>query len=210
MKKINLTLLAIAAGSALAVQQASAGVIGVDLGTANPPATLGGYTMNPYDPGSIAGADYFAKIENGNGVGGGTGSWATWGQNYTGNVYVTLDGTQTLTLALSGVSAVYLYMEPNQFSDFYMTAKDSSGVSVTTLINGDHGSAGAGFYTDIPGDFLTSISVTCTDPSGFAIGEFGIDDGSLTGTIGVPDAGSSAALLGLGMVAVGGLRRRRA
>ena len=202
------TLLVMAAAGVLVLQQVSAAVIGTDLGTANPPASLGGYTVNPYDPGSIGGADYYANIVNGNGAPGGTGSWATWGQNYTGRVYVTLDGSKTLTLSLSGVSAVYLYMEPNVFSDFQMTATDSSGVFVTTTINGSYGSAGVGFHTDTVGAFLTSISVTCTDPTGFAIGEFGIDDGSFTGTVGVPDAGSSLALLGLGMVGLGGLRRR--
>jgi len=149
-------LCVIAASSILAVQQASASIIAVDLGTANPPTTLGGYTMTPYDPGSIDGAS--ART-----VGYG---WATWGQGYTGTVYVS--GGQTVTLNLSdGTKAVYFYI---------------TGVSVTTLINGYYGSAGVGFYVDGLGS-LKSISVTCTDPTGFAIGEFGINGGTISGTV---------------------------
>jgi len=180
------------------LQQAAAGVIGVDLGTGLPPATLGGYSMSPYDPGTIGGSDYYAHMTGGNDDGTGSGGWATWGQNYTGNVYVAINHS-ALTLTLSGsVDAVYFYMEPNVFSDFYMTATDSSGVSVTTLINGFHGSAGVGFYEDGPGSpYLTSISVTSTDPSGFAIGEFGISgNGDVTGHVGVPEAGHTALFLG--------------
>jgi len=127
--------------------------------------------MTPYDPGSIDGAS--ART-----VGYG---WATWGQGYTGTVYVS--GGQTVTLNLSdGTKAVYFYEEPNQFNNFYMTATDITGVSVTTLINGYYGSAGVGFYVDGLGS-LKSISVTCTDPTGFAIGEFGINGGTISGTV---------------------------
>ncbi len=188
------------------LQQATAGVVGVDLGTGLPPASLGGYAMSPYDPGSIGGQDYYAHLTNGNDDGTGTGGWATWGQNYTGNVYVSL-GASPLTLDLSGnVEAVYFYEEPNQFADFYMTAKDSSGVSVTTLINGFHGSAGVGFYVDVPGGpYLTQISVTSSDPTGFAIGEFGLSGGTLTGH--VPDAGASLLLMGISVSGLLAVRR---
>ena len=135
---------------------------------------------------------------------------ANLGQNYTGNVYVSYAATGaasagTLTLTLSGATeAVDFYEEPNQFNNFYMTATDSSGASVTQLINGDAGSAGVGFYENTPGGaYLTSITVTCTDPTGFAIGEFGIDGGTLTGQVGTaPDTGSTLAFLAL---ALGGM-----
>jgi len=106
------------------------------------------------------------------------------------------------------VEAVDFYEEPNQFADFSMTATDSSGATVTTIINGFHGSAGVGFYENNPGGpYLTSITVTCTDPTGFAIGEFGINGGTLTGGIGVPDGGATVLLLGAAMVGLAYTRR---
>lgn len=185
--------------SMLTLQPASALVIGTDLGTANPPATLGDYTMAAYDPGSITGT---TRLLVGSG-------WATWGQGYTGYVYYNPDGSQPLTFTLSGdVQAVYFYMEPNQFADFTMTATDSSGVSVSTVINGYYGSAGVGFHTTGVNEYLTSIVVTADDPTGFAIGNFGLDRGSIQGEVGaVPDAGSSLAMLGLAFAALGAARR---
>jgi hypothetical protein len=189
--------------SAWGLQQATAQVTGVNLGTGLPPATLGGYTMSTFDPGLIGGQSYYEAMVNGSGEGAlhpGEGEWATWGQNYSGNVYVAL-GQSTLTLTLSGTTeAVYFYEEPNVFADFLMTATDSSGATVTTTINGDHGSAGVGFYEDVPGGpYLTKITVTSADTSGFAIGEFGINGGSLSGSVGTPDGGSTLLLMALGL-----------
>ena len=204
----------VSALSVCGLQQASAQVTAVNIGTALPPATLGGYTMNPFDPGSIAGASYYAHETGGNYDGGGTGGWATWGQDYTGNVYAYLSpegatSSGTLTLSLSGgVSAVDFYMEPNQFLNFLMTATDSSGASVSTTINGYYGSSAVGFYEDTAGSYLSSISVTCTDPTGFAIGEFAINAGTLAGSIGVPDAGCTFALMVLGLAGLSVYSRR--
>ncbi len=199
------------ASAALALHTASAQVVGVDLGTGLPPATLGGYTMNPFDPGSITGAQQGYEMD-------GSGAapediWATWGQDYTGHVYVVDDSgspgfSDTLDFTLSGgVHAVYFYEEPNQFLDFTMTATDSSGVSVSTVINGYHGSSAVGFYEMDPSDTLSSITVTASDPTGFAIGEFGVDEGRIY-TQGVPDVSSTVVLLGLGLVGLVALRRR--
>ena len=92
-----------------------------------------------------------------------------------------------------------------------MTATDSSGASVTTLINGYLGSSGVGFYSD-SGDTLTSITVTCSDTTGFAIGEFGIDTGRISGGVGtVPEPATIiiwSLLGGLGLVFA--LRKRKA
>lgn len=201
----NKLLSAVAVLGLCAAQYASAVVVGVDLGTGLPPGTLGGYTMSSFEPGAITGESYTAHEVSGFGSDG----WATWGQSYTGAVHVVL-GATPLTLTLSGAHAVYFYEEPNQFSDFYMTATDSSGVSVTTLINGYHGSSGIGFYETDLSAFLTSITVTCTDPTGFAIGEFGVDgQGSVHGQTGaVPDSGSTLMLLSGVVFALVGLRRR--
>lgn len=203
------------ASVALALHTASAQPTAVNLGTGLPPATLGGYSMVAFDPGSITGAQQGYES-------GGSGSapediWATWGQSYTGHIYVVDDegspgfsDTVTITLG-AGTQAVDFYEEPNQFSNFTMSAIDSSGVSVSTVINGFHGSSAVGFYETNPADFLSSIKITCSDPTGFAIGEFGINDGgSLTGGVGggAPDISSTILLLGLGLVGLVALRRR--
>ncbi len=157
--------------------------------------------MNPFDPGpgAITGTGVYEAF-----IGAG---WATWGQGYTGRVYVSPNGNAALTLSLSGAKAVYFYMEPNTFADFTMTAIESSGAFVSTTINGYYGSAGVGFYSTA-GEFLSQIVVTATDSSGFAIGNFGVDSGRITGTTDpVPDAGFSLMLLGLGMSGLVGFSR---
>jgi hypothetical protein len=191
------TIALLSALTALGLQQATAQVIPVGLGTANPPAALGPYNMVAFEPGPIAGESYTAHEVGGVGYDG----WATCGQSYTGAVHVEL-GALPLTLTLHGaVEAVDFYEEPNQFQNFLMTATDSSGASVSTVINGFHGSAGVGFWEAVPGGpYLTSITVTCTDTSGFAIGEFGINGGTLSGQVGlVPDTSSTLAFMALGL-----------
>ena len=138
--RILRAILLVAAMGVLLSSPVNATVTGVDLGTGLPPATLGGFTMDSYEPGVIAGESRTAHIVNGSGD-----TWATWGQSYTGDVHVSM-GPDPLTLTLSGVHAIYFYEEPNYFKDFYMTATDSSGISITTLINGYHGSSGVGFF----------------------------------------------------------------
>jgi hypothetical protein len=188
-----------------------ASVTAVDLGTANPPTVLGGYTVGAFEPGTITGESYTAHETGGNGDGL-AGYWATWGQSYTGYVHVVFP-TNPLTINLTGPHAVYFYEEPNYFEDFSMTATDSSGASVTTVINGYHGSSGVGFFETNPLDTLTKITVTCTDASGFAVGEFGLDTGTLNGGIGsVPEPATIVvwSLLGTVAMAVGWWRRAKA
>jgi hypothetical protein len=204
MKKSVAVVALIAVVSVWGAQKASAAVTAVNIGTGNPPGTLGGYTMTPFDPGHIAGQLYYAHETNGNYDGGGTGVWNTWGQNYTGNVYAAAGGA-TLMIDLTGpTQAVDFYEEPQQYANFDMTATDSSGATVTTLINGNHGSAGVGFYEDGPGVYLTQISVTASDPTGYAVGEFGISGGTLGGSLPEPMS-MSLLLVGAGPM----LMRRR-
>jgi hypothetical protein len=201
-------ILGILALFVICVERVNAAVDAVDLGTGSPPATLGGYTMAAYEPGTIAGETEVAHIVGGNG----TDFWATWGQGYTGLVHVVLPASP-LTISLSGVQAVDFYEEPDLFSNFDMTATDSSGATVTTLINGYYGSSGVGFYETNPSDSLTSITVTCTDASGFAIGEFGLNAGGLSVQTGTPTAPEPSTLVifgGLGIMGlIGGYVRRR-
>src|SRR4051794_24882260 len=107
-RKLVIKALVLVAVLSFGVLQASASVIGVDLGTGLPPATLGGFTMAAYEPGTIGGESYTAHEVAGNGTDG----WLTWGQLYTGAVHVCLDACAggTLSLTLGGsVSAIYFY-----------------------------------------------------------------------------------------------------
>ncbi|HXP60189.1 MAG TPA: hypothetical protein VN829_06835, partial [Dongiaceae bacterium] len=83
-KRITVLLSAL---TACGLQQLSAQVAASNIGPATPPATLGGYTMTAFDPGSIAGQSYYSHETGGAWDHTGT-EWATWGQHYTGNVYV--------------------------------------------------------------------------------------------------------------------------
>jgi hypothetical protein len=149
--------------------QARAAVNVVNLGTRNPPATLGGYTMVAFDPGLIPGTTRYTVDVN----------WATWGQGYAGNVYGA-PSTSNIVINLSGVRAIYFYAEPVTFGTYSVTATDSSGTNATQTVNGNGGSSGFGFYETGAGT-LTSIAVSA-DPNsvGFGIGEFADDIGSFS------------------------------
>jgi hypothetical protein len=202
-------LMALAAASAALglVQNATAGVVAVNIGTGSPPATLGTYAMTELGslpPGSITGDDYVASIGSG---------WATWGQGYTGQVFVIGDYTQSVPLILdlsAGTEAVDFYAEPNVFNTFNITATDSSGATITEAVNGDAGSAGFGFYESGAGS-LSSITVTAdVAAEGFAIGEFGVNGGTITGGAGaVPDATGTMLLLGIALGGIIVLSQRR-
>lgn len=150
-------------------------------GTDAPPPTLGPYVMQafPTDTQPIGGVTSVAgptgtlgfdqaltHLQIGNG-------WATWSNNYGGDVYQA--GSTTITLALPpSTSAFYFYAEPNQFSTFTISATNGDGTSSGDVdVNGSAGASYFGFYsTDATS--LSSITVTTSDPQGFAIGEFGV------------------------------------
>lgn len=158
-------------------------------GTAAPPATLGGYTMTPF------GADLQA-LGNVSGVtdSAGTigftpalshdtvpsGGWSTWSHGYSGDVYDTsdtADPTQATITLPAGTKAFYLYAEPNVFDNFTVQATAQDGTtSGPVTVQGDSGAQYFGFYGT--GDAtIASITITCNDTSGFAVGEFGISNG---------------------------------
>jgi hypothetical protein len=163
-------------------------------GTAAPPATLGGYAMTPFglDPqalGSLAssvtdpaGTVGFTPALNHDRIGNG---WATWSHGYTGDVYDTLSGEGALTEATitlpPGTKAFYLYAEPQQFAVFSVEATAQDGTTSGPInVPGQAGAQYFGFYGT--GDAtLSSITVTTADPTGFAVGEFGINGGVVIG-----------------------------
>ena len=100
------------------------------------------------------------------------GCWNTWSNGYKGDVYVST--SRTITITLPPTNAFYFYAEPNKYMTFTMTATTSSGTTSGPIpVAGYAGAKFFGFYTTGSAT-LASITVTGADPSGFAIGEFGI------------------------------------
>jgi len=100
--------------------------------------------------------------------------WATWSNGYTGDVYVMTGTTVTLTMP-SGTLAFSLYVEPDHFADFNVTATAQDGTtSGPVVVNGSSGAKYFGFYTTSSATPIASVTVSTTDTQ-FAIGEFGID-----------------------------------
>jgi len=100
------------------------------------------------------------------------GCWNTWSNGYKGDVYVST--ARTLTITLPPTNAFYFYAEPNKYMTFTMTAITSNGTTSGPIpVAGYAGAKFFGFYTTGT-TTLASITLTGADPSGFAIGEFGI------------------------------------
>ena len=206
----------VGAGILLVAAPAKAVITAVDLGTAAPPATLGGYTMTPFaaDPtppytvvtsvASPLGGSVTFDIGLSHRVVGA--SWGTWSHGYSGDVYYT-DGAQSVTLTLpANTAAFYLYAEPNPFSLHTITVTANDGTSLSVHVHGDHGANGYGFYLSGPGS-LTSLTVS-SPTTDFAIGEFGI--AKLSGTPTVPEGWTGSTglwVLGLSLASLAGLRR---
>jgi len=103
--------------------------------------------------------------------------WRTWSNGYTGSVYYTVTaGKSKVTLTLPAKTvAFFLYVEPNTFSTFNLTATAQNGVSSgPRTVFGKAGARYVGFYAT-GGVRLKTITITCDD--GFAVGEFGITKG---------------------------------
>jgi hypothetical protein len=160
-------------------------------GTAAPPSTLGPYTMTAFGPDSQpscpdsgstvtgvtdpAGTIGFAPaLQHDQATGP---CWATWSHGYTGDVYDTINAvdptTATITLPF-GTNAFYFYAEPNTFAVFDVQATAQDGTTSGPIqVQGNSGAKYFGFY-GTGGATLASITVTTTDTTGFAVGEFGI------------------------------------
>lgn len=167
-------------------------------GTSAPPATLGSkssmlYSMVPFGPDSQAVGATVSGVTgpteslspSGTATTGNLGfapalehclvggCWATWSNSYAGDVYVTSSQSITITLPAQA-NAFYFYAEPNQFMTFTMTATTSNGTTSGPIsVAGFAGAQYFGFYTTGSSP-LSTITVTGSDPTGFAIGEFGI------------------------------------
>ena len=152
-------------------------------GTNAPPATLGPYTMAPFGPDTAADGAVVSGVNDPAGsitfspslthtlVGS---LWLTWSHGYTGDVYFVIP-TQPITITLpAGTKAFYLYAEPNTFDVFDVQATAQDGTtSGPVQVQGDSGAKYFGFYGTGDAEIQT-VTVTTTDTSGLAVGEFGI------------------------------------
>jgi hypothetical protein len=194
-KATRMLLIVISAVALFGVSTSAFAVITyTDLGTTAPPASLGSFSMSPFDVTSQAAiADYTAvttipgsPIPGSLAVSGSVSkrtvpdSWATWSHGYTGPVFMINGNSTTMTLP-PGSGAFYFYAEPDNNGPFTITATTDSGTtSGPVSVYGSSGATGFGFYAG-PGESIATITVTTTD-SDFAIGEFGISHTAVAAT----------------------------
>ncbi len=187
MKRIFVAVVVLFAVISVGMSKAEASVSFTDLGTSAPPASIGGRTVTAFDaaaqaailngtsvstiPGSPFGSLTVSPNVTKQTIGSG---WATWSHGYTGSVYTNLSsGSITLTLP-ANTGAFYFYAEPNSFSVMTITATTNSGATSGPInVNGSSGANGFGFVASA-GDTIATITVSSSDASGFAVGEFGI------------------------------------
>lgn len=192
---------------------ASATVTIDPLGTAAPPSTVGGTAVTPFSADAQATGVLVSGVNSGvNGsisfseplthyqAGGG---WATWSHGYAGDVYfadvgMAADPSITITLP-AATTAFYLYVEPEFFDPPFDITVNADGTVATAFgVSGNGGAVGFGIHTD--GAALQSITVTIDNlglPSGFAVGEFGINGPSGPGVVPEPSTFLAGALLAL-------------
>ncbi|MFO0972176.1 MAG: PEP-CTERM sorting domain-containing protein [Phycisphaerae bacterium] len=182
---------------------AQAAIVGTSLGTAAPPGSLGGFTMQSF---ALDGQPLFVNVGS---VAGPTGpisltpaldhrqiglGWATWSHGYAGDVYYQPNGGSSTVGLPAGTKAFILYAEPDPFAIFDISATANDGTTITQSVDGSGGAKGYGFHVT-GGSSLTSVTVSLPGTA-YAIGEF---------SIGVPEP-TTMSLLGLVGAAL--LRRR--
>lgn len=177
---------------------ANADILFSNLGTAAPPASVGGHVMTPFDqsaqaaipdltpgvslvPGSPIGGSLSLGLGSESYKGSIGNGWATWSHGYTGAMYFVGYVTESTLTLPANTKAFYFYVEPNTFDVFTITATSNTGVaSGPVAVNGASGANGFAFY-GTAGETITSITITADEGAdGFAVGEFGISGNSTT------------------------------
>jgi hypothetical protein len=166
--------------SAAASLSAGAAITATPLGTAPPPAPIlpearaegTGVTSVPTPLGDITFDQTLTIAEIGS-------SWATWSHGFAGKVYTTdlfapLPVT-TLTIDLpAGVVGFFVYVEPNNFAPYSISAEAQGGGPLVQLVDGFEGASGF-LFNATSGDFIDFVKITVpAGADGFAIGELGI------------------------------------
>ena len=153
-------------------------------GTAAPPSTLGPYAMTQAaaDPRPVDATVPDTALPDGamdfspSAIHMTTpdGGWASWSNNYAGDVYYDSGTTLTMTLP-SGTGAFYFYAEPNAFATFTVQAVAQDGTtSGPVAVNGAGGATYLGFYGTGGAQVRTVTVTTDAAAQGFAVGEFGV------------------------------------
>lgn len=197
-RKLNLAL----AGIVLAAASfaANADILFQNLGTAAPPATVGGHAMTPFDQtpqAAISDHTTGISIIPGSPVAGtlgisptadkrtaGTSWWAgnpgAWGHGYVGPVFYVTARPVVLTLP-ANTRAFYFYVQPDQFGTFNVTATTDSGTTsgAVPVNSAPSGSANGFAFYSTAGETITSISITnnASFYPGMALAEFGVGTG---------------------------------
>jgi len=124
--------------------------------------------------------------------------WATWCCGYTGQVIANFAATSVSASITPTVGGLGMFIEPNTFSMFDVTLLLNTGATITQTVDGSFGAAFFG-YT---GSDVTRVTISSTDTSGFAYGDF------FTTPVQAPEP-ASIMLLGTGLLALGGRFRRK-
>jgi hypothetical protein len=187
-KKMSMKLktLLVCACALAGMTGAHAAILFQNLGTAAPPAAVGGIPVTPFAQlGTIGCYDNYTSIPGCPIPGSMTASpaigqtkigtcWATWSHGYTGDVYYSNGATTVVLTMPAGTTAFYLYVEPNPFSWYDITAVTDTGTTSGAIpVNGSAGANGFAFYTD---GSDTIATVTISSAVDFALGEFGISN----------------------------------
>jgi hypothetical protein len=185
----------VVAGAAPALTaRADSGIVFVGtVGTGAPPATLGPYTMAPFPadgrplfddvtdvPGPTGALRFDGSMSHMRANPGGSGGWSSpWSHGYRGDVYFSNYRTQVVMTLPADTYAFYFYAQGNTigWNTITATAQDgttSGPVQVFSSLT-EEGAVYFGFYST--GAPLTTITVSYSTSSGFAVGEFGIYSG---------------------------------
>jgi subtilisin family serine protease len=170
--------------------------IDTSVGTAAPPGTLGGYTMTPFALDSRILGQSVTDVPAPGGrtlqldrsmghyrIGSG---WGSWSHGYSGDVYsnwfaASPTRDQVMMTLPSNTKAFYFYVEPNASATYNVTATGNDGTTSGPIaVRGSSGAKYFGFYSE-GGTTLSTITVNVdAGAQGFAIGEYGIDNGDTT------------------------------
>jgi len=206
---VVMSILLVATGIAIAQPSTAAVIVPSGIifdgspGVNAPPSSLGPYAMagfgtNPQALGTdVAGVD---DASTGADIGFSPSlvhlrvaqGWATWSNDYTGDVYATYPATSTTISLPSGTNGFYFYAEPDPLATFTVTATAQNGTSSGPIsVQGNAGASYFGFYTN---GYISLTSISIASSADFAIGEFGIANGfapALTGYAALGDSFAS-------------------